>query len=69
VIQIVQEELDMSDHYWLSVAQVERIKPYFPLSHGVPRVDGRRVLSGIIHVLKRGRPVPAALRLPNTTLF
>lgn len=54
MIQIVQEELYMSDHYWLSVAQVERIKPYFQLSHGVPRVDGRRVRSGIIHVLKRG---------------
>ena len=44
----------MSDHYWLSEAQLNRIKPYFPRSHGVPRVDDRRVLSGIIHVLKRG---------------
>lgn len=26
----------------------------FPKPHGVPRVDGRRVLSGIIHVLKPG---------------
>ena len=43
----------MSDHYWLSEAQIERIKPHFPLSHGVPRVDDRRVVSGIIHVLKR----------------
>ena len=44
----------MSDLYWLSEEQLERIKPYFPLSHGVPRVDDRRVVSGIIHVLKRG---------------
>ena len=29
----------MSDHYWLSEAQIERIEPYFPLSHGVPRGD------------------------------
>ena len=62
MIHLAQEELYMSDHYWLSVAQVECIKPYFPLSHGVPRVDGPSVLSGIIHVLKQGRPVPAALR-------
>ena len=44
----------MSDHYWLSEAQLNRIKPHFPRSHGVPRVDDRRVISGIIHVLKRG---------------
>ena len=44
----------MSDHYWLSETQIERIKPYFPRSQGVPRVDDRRVLSGIIYVLKRG---------------
>jgi putative transposase len=35
----------MSDHFWLSQAQLERIKPYLPLSHGVPRVDDRRVVT------------------------
>jgi transposase len=25
-----------------------RISPHFPLAHGVPRVDDRRVVSGII---------------------
>jgi transposase len=44
----------MSNHYWLSEAQLERIKPYFPRSNGVPRVDDRRVLSGIIHVIRNG---------------
>jgi len=44
----------MSDLYWLSACQLERIKPYFPPSRGVPRVDDLRVMSGIIHVLKRG---------------
>lgn len=29
----------MPDHYWLSEDQINRIKPYFPRSHGVPRVD------------------------------
>ena len=36
----------MDDSFWLSDAQMARISPYFPLSHGVPRVDDRRVLSG-----------------------
>ncbi len=44
----------MSDHYWLNEAQLERIKPYFPRSHGVPGVDDRRVTSGIIHVIRNG---------------
>ena len=44
----------MNDLFWLSDAQMRRIEPYFPLSHGVPRVDDRRVISGIIFVLKNG---------------
>ena len=44
----------MSDLIWLSEKQMERISPYFPLSHGVPRVDDRRIISGIIFVLKNG---------------
>jgi len=44
----------MSDLIWLSDAQMERIKPYFPLSHGVRRVDDRRVISGIIFVIRNG---------------
>jgi putative transposase len=44
----------MSDLIWLSDAQLERISPYFPLSHGIARVDDRRVLSGIIFVIRNG---------------
>jgi putative transposase len=44
----------MSDLIWLSQAQMRRIEPYFPLSHGVPRVDDRRVLSGIVFVIRNG---------------
>ncbi len=44
----------MSDLFLLSESQLRRIKPYFPLSHGVPRVDDRRVLSGIIFVIRNG---------------
>lgn len=38
----------MSDLFWLSDAQMARPEPYFPKSHGKPRVDDWRVLSGII---------------------
>ena len=44
----------MSDLFWLSEAQMRRIEPYFPLSHGVPRVDDRRIVSGIIFVIRNG---------------
>jgi transposase len=44
----------MNDLFLLSKKQFNRIKPYFPLSHGVPRVDDLRVISGIIYVIKNG---------------
>ncbi len=31
----------MSDLFWLSKAQMGRVEPFFPLSHGIPRVDDR----------------------------
>ena len=31
-----------------------RLRPYFPESHGKPRVDDRRVLSGIVFVNRNG---------------
>ena len=44
----------MSDQFWLNKEQLVRIERYFPLSHGVPRMDDRRVISGIIHVIRNG---------------
>ena len=44
----------MSDLYWLTDEQMERLRPFFPKSHGKPRVDDRRVLSGIIFVNRNG---------------
>ena len=38
--------------FLLSERQMARIAPHFPLAHGVPRVDDRRVVSGIVHVIK-----------------
>ena len=44
----------MSNLYWLIEAQIERLKPFSPKSHGKPRVDDRRVLSGIIFINRNG---------------
>jgi putative transposase len=44
----------MSDLIWLTDRQMKRIEPFFPLSHGIARVDDRRVLSGIIFVIRNG---------------
>ncbi|MBB3937303.1 Transposase [Aureimonas phyllosphaerae] len=44
----------MSDLYWLTDEQMERLRPFFPKSHGRPRVDDQRVLSGIIFVNRNG---------------
>lgn len=55
----------------LSDAQMRRIEPYFPLSHGVARVDDRRVLSGILFVLRNGlrwRDAPPAYG-PHKTIY
>jgi transposase len=55
LIQLWQQEVAMGDHvFWLTKEQLLRIKPYFPLSHGIERVDDRRVLSGIIYVIRNG---------------
>ena len=44
----------MDGLFWLSRPQMKRIAPYFPLSHGITRVDDRRVISGIIFVIRNG---------------
>ena len=44
----------MSNLYWLNEDQMARLRPFFPKSHGKPRVDDRRVLSGIIFINRNG---------------
>ena len=44
----------MSNLFWLTDEQMARLQPFFPKSHGKPRVDDRRVLSGIIFVNRNG---------------
>ncbi len=61
----------MSDVFLLSERHMEWIRPFFPLTHGVPRVDDRRVLSGIVYVIRNSiqwKEVPKAYG-PHKTLY
>ena len=43
------------DHFWLSDEQFAKVAHFLPTdTRGKSRVDDRRVISGIIHVLKSG---------------
>jgi transposase len=43
------------DQFWLTDAQFSKIAPHLPTdTRGKARVDDRRVISGIVHVLKSG---------------
>ena len=59
-------------HFWLSDAQFAHLQPLLPNKpRGVPRVDDRRVISGIIHVIRGGlmwRDAPATYG-PHKTLY
>lgn len=44
----------MRNLFWLTAAQMARFEPFFPKNHGKPRVDDRRVLSGIIFLNRNG---------------
>ena len=50
---------------------MKRIKPFFPVSHGIPRDADRRVVSGIVFVIRNGlrwRDAPPAYG-PHKTLY
>ena len=44
----------MSNLFWLTDEQMERLKPFFPKSHGTPRVDDWRVLNGLAFINRNG---------------
>ena len=44
----------MSNHFWLTDAQMAPLRPFFPKSHGKPRVDDQPALSGIIFINRNG---------------
>ena len=61
----------MSDLLLLSRAQMARIEPFFPVSRGLRRVDDRRVISGIVYVIRHGLQWKDAPRGygPHKTLY
>jgi transposase len=62
----------MRELYWLSDADWKRLEPLLPRGRrGAHRVDDRRVISGIMHMLHTGarwRDCPAAYG-PYTTIY
>ena len=63
----------MADFFWFSDEQWARIEPLLPQdTRGMPRVDDRRVLSGIVHALKSGwrwSDCPEHIYGPKKTLY
>ncbi len=61
----------MAELFWLTDRQWAIIKPLLPYLGSKPRVDDRRVISGILHRFREGlrwRALPDAYG-PRTTLF
>ncbi len=61
----------MSDLFLLSEAQMRRIEGLFPLSHGIARVDDRRIVSAIVFVIRNGlrwRDAPGEYG-PHNTIY
>ena len=56
MIHSFRKEAEMNrDLFWLTHEQFAKIAPHLPAdTRGKPRVDDRRVISGIIHILKSG---------------
>jgi putative transposase len=48
----------MADLFLLSQAQMRRIERYFPLSHGIARIDDRRIGSAIVFAGSANRRPP-----------
>ena len=63
----------MADFFWFSDEQWARIEPLLPQdTRGMPRVNDRRVLSGIVHALKSGGrwgDCPEPVYGPKKTLY
>lgn len=63
----------MADFFWFSDEQWSRIEPLLPSdTRSMPRVDGRRLLSGIVHALKSGGrwgDCPEHVYEPKKTLY
>ncbi len=58
----------MSNLFWLSEVQVERLRPYVPKSRGKPQADDSRIPSGMILIQRNElvrKHAPAACGPPK----
>jgi len=65
------KEVPMSDRFLLTKSATARTSQWLSLSHGVPRVEDRRVVTAIIYVIRNGlqrRDAPKAYG-PRRTLY
>ncbi|GEL01800.1 IS5 family transposase [Swaminathania salitolerans] len=61
----------MSDLPMLPMSKMRALRPYFPKTRGLKRVDDRRVLSGIVYVIRHGlqwKDAPSGYG-PHKTLY
>ncbi len=59
----------MPDVPLFSRALMRRLEPLFPRSRGLPRVEDRRMISGIVYVIRHGlqwKDAPVGYRPPKT---
>ena len=72
MIRFKGRAIHKQNSFWLTDEQWERIEPHLPTDvRGKPREDDRRIISGIIHVLKSGcrwKDCPEAYG-PSTTIY
>lgn len=58
------------DQFWLTDEQFAKLAPYLPTdTRGRERVDDRRVIFGVVHVLKSGRVTFDSFRSSHTKCY
>lgn len=61
----------MNNLFLFNEKQMSHISPFFPLAHGVPRADDRRIVSRIAYVIRHGLQWRDALKRygPHKNLY
>ena len=50
MIKVPKQRGHYEREFWLTVAHMERMRLFLPKSKGKPRMDDRRVLSGVMYI-------------------
>jgi transposase len=54
MVQPLQEDRSTGNLFWLTDARMARLEPFFPKGSCKPRVDDRRLPSGIVFINRKG---------------